>query len=116
MTATIKRRIEMEKRIVRKVVRDLIGAGYKLNVNNGGDSSELPLPSAIAREVLKVMFATDDEWLLVYKDVAPLGETRIGWVRFIYGNDGYDVMADWTMNLESALAGAMTLADKYVNE
>lgn len=37
---------------------------------------------------------------------------RIGWVRMIYGNDGWDVMADYTTNLEDVLTDANKLADK----
>lgn len=30
-------------------------------------------------------------------------ERPIGWVRFVYGNDGHDVISDYTTNLESVL-------------
>jgi hypothetical protein len=35
-----------------------------------------------------------------------------GWVRFIYGNDGWDVINDYTTNLEPVIAGVNALAEK----
>jgi hypothetical protein len=84
----------MECRIVTKVVRDLLKAGFLLNVYNGGDDNEheLPKPSTKANEVLAAMDATDDEYLIVFK--ADDLKAGFSWVRFVYGNDGYDVVCD----------------------
>jgi hypothetical protein len=36
-----------------------------------------------------------------------------GWVRFVYGNDGWDVVSDYTTNLEPHMKNADKLADYY---
>jgi hypothetical protein len=101
-----KRRIALEKQIARAVVKDALAAGYALGIDNGGDEAELENCSEF-KKVVDEMFATDDEYLLFYKD-----GKRVGWVRFVYGNEGWDVMADWTVNIEAVLKGASEIADK----
>ncbi len=104
----VKMRRHVEKVIARRVILDLLHAGFTLNVNCGDEDDELPEPSNKAKTVLDAMFAADEDWLLVFQD-----GKRIGWVYFVYGNDGWDVVSDYTVNLESHMAGANTLADKY---
>jgi hypothetical protein len=97
---------QVEKKIVRKVIKDALAAGYALTVHNGGDT--VLEPSTNASEILETMFATDDEYLVYYKE-----GKRVGWVYFVYGNDGWDVVCDHTTNLEEVMQGATLLADKY---
>jgi hypothetical protein len=106
--ANVKMRQRLEKMIARRVILDAIQAGYALNINNGGDENELPAPSMKVKEVLAAMFATDDEYLGYYKD-----GIQVGWVLFVHGNDGHDVVSDYTVSLEPVMKGASTLADKY---
>ena len=56
---------------------------------------------------------TDDDYLTVYRPDA----LSCGWVgvRFIYGNDGYDVICDYTMSLESVLTPVNQLADELAS-
>ena len=105
---SVKARQRLERMIARRLILDAIAAGYSLNVNNGGDRSELIRPSRNVREVLSVMFATDDEHLLFFKD-----GKRVGWAWLIYGNSGWDVISDYSTNLDPIMAGASALADKY---
>jgi hypothetical protein len=104
----VKKRQRVERAIVRRAVRDLIAAGYKLNVDNGGEEFELPAPSASERAVVAAMFATDDEKVYAFK-----GGQNCGWVWFVYGNDGYDVICDSTISLAGVLKGAEELAERY---
>jgi hypothetical protein len=101
-------RQRVERTIVRRVILDVLAAGYSINVNNGGDTEELPAPSRSAKEVLGAMFATDDEYLILYQN-----GKRIGWVWFVYGNGGWDVVSDYSTNLEPVMKGSSDLADKY---
>lgn len=107
MSQSVDKRLQVQRRIVRLVIRDALAAGYALNVNNGGDTHELPKPSTKAKEVLAALFGTEDDSLLYYKD-----GKRVGWVRLIYCNSGHEVIADYTTNLEAVLKGANELADK----
>lgn len=100
-------RHRLERLIARRVILDAIRAGYALNVNNGGGTNELPAPSIKVREILSVMFATDDEELLFYRD-----GRCVGWVLLIYGN-AESVVSDYTTNLDVVMLGASKLADIY---
>lgn len=102
-------RIEIEKRIAKRVITDALAAGYSLSVNDGEDTT---LHSSRDMDaILAAMRSTDEDRLLFHidhREHAP----AIGWVRFIYGNDGPDVINDYTTNLEAVLAGANALADR----
>ena len=92
-------RIKVEQDIVTRTVHALLTAGYQLNVNNGGDDDELPHYTDKAEAVLAVLMDTDDEYLLARKPFS--GDTK--WVRFVYGNDGWDVINDYLTSLESVI-------------
>jgi hypothetical protein len=103
-------RKEMERAIVQQVVASALAAGYALSVNNGGDEPEIS-PTTDQKLVMDTLFATDDEHLLFIKD-----GREVGWVYFVYGNDGWDVINDYTTNLESVLEQADALADQYADQ
>jgi len=101
-----KLRHELERRIATQAIEDLIAAGYTIDVNDG---EETTLKASSDRDaVLTAMFTTDEDWLYVNKD-----RNRIGWIRFVYGNDGFDVISDYTVNLEDVLTNTHALADQY---
>jgi hypothetical protein len=57
------------------------------------------------------MFSTDDEVLFLYNNInAP---AAFGWVKFIYGNTGPDVINDYTTNLEPLMKKPQALADYW---
>lgn len=100
-----------EDQIVRQAITDLLAAGYSLNLMNGGDDYELPAFTTDFETIYKEMKATDEDRLFARK-----ANTPKGWVYFIYGNDGYDVINDYTMSLEDALKGVNALSDKLCDE
>ena len=114
------KRRKVERLIAVRVVLDCLRAGYALNVENGGEQRELPRVSKDSQKVLGAMFATDEDTLLVYElrpdpkyhdDRAMDSWVMIGWVRFIYGNSGWDVMADHTESLNTVLKDVGDLAE-----
>jgi hypothetical protein len=109
MSYLLRARIALERKIAKTIVEDALRAGYALNVQNGGETEELPNPSADPKLVLKTMFQTDDEYLMVYNSITG---KHVGWVRFIYGNDGWDVVNDYTVNLEPLMSRANAISDK----
>jgi hypothetical protein len=106
-------RVAIELLVVRRVVRDLLAAGYQLSVAYDTEGApEIPYTKDAAA-VVKALFACDDEWLLIQRD----GDTDskpLHWVRFVYGNDGWDVAADWSH--EKALAPVMDPIGKWTDE
>jgi hypothetical protein len=102
----------IEVAIVKRIVKDALKAGYTLDVDDGGDRLAV-WGSTSAKEVLAALINTDEDRLILRK-LDATGDTLIekGWVRLVYGNDGWDVVNDYTTNLEDVLAGANALAEK----
>ena len=95
----------MERQIVRKVIDDALGAGYTLSVFDGEE--ETLTDNADAQRIFDAMFTTDDDRLYFLK-----GGAQVGWVHFIYGESGWDVISDYTTRLEMVLDGASILSDQ----
>jgi len=104
-TTQIQKRINLEKRIVRQLVRALLRAGYELSVDYNEGEGRVITWTRDYREVVDALFACDEEWLETQIDS---DETETGFkrsfVRLVYGNDGYDVIADYGISLEPVLA------------
>lgn len=99
---------DMEERVAAMVIETASAAGYELRVMDG---EEIVTPRTADKETLmKAMFSTDEDYLFFYK---PGVKERCGWVRFIYGNDGYDVINDYTTNLEEVLAPVNAFTNQY---
>jgi hypothetical protein len=98
---------EMEAAIVRNAVHELLDHGFTLSVDTGGDDYEIDRsvdPDAVIAELMN----TDEDRLL-----ARAGESIKGWVHFVYGNDGHDVICDMTVSLEPYLPETVALAETY---
>lgn len=103
----VQERQRIERRIATAAAKGLIADGYRVAVFDG---EEIVLPATDdVSAVLAAMFSTDEDHFFVYPDE---GGQRVGWVQFVYGNDGWDVIADHTTNLESSLQAATELADE----
>lgn len=108
----VQERQRIERRIATAAAKGLIAEGYKIAVHDG---EEIALPKTDdVRSIIGAMFSTDEDRFIVYRmpGIADAEWERVGWVHFIYGNDGWDVIADYTTNLEDALQTATELADE----
>jgi len=103
----VKMRQLVEREIATAVVNSLLAAGFAISVANGEDEI---FSMGNADAVLKAMFLTDDEHLYAEKD-----GKAFGWVHLVYGNDGWDVMSDYTVNLEPFI-GTGTEVDKVIEK
>ena len=99
---------EVERQIAECLVRDALALGYRVTVNDGGettlrDSSHLTAVGA-------ALATTAWDWLS-FRDTAG---TVVGCVHLIWGN-GAAVISDHTANdaLDAILAGANALADRF---
>ena len=102
-------RMGIEQQIIRRAVIDILGEGYKISVHDGGEytvnrSIDLNL-------ILNSTQTTDSDALVVWDE-----DQNIGTVTLIYGNDGHDVIADYSNSLEEVLKGASLLADELADE
>lgn len=96
MNRETRSRIRCEERIAKRIIRDMLKAGYSISVNDGEETTLLK--SKNLKAIIEAMFTTDEDYLLITK------QGFKGWVRFIYGNDGWDVVNDYTTNLEPIMA------------
>ena len=98
---------EMEAAIVRNAVHELLDHGFTLSVDNGGDDYEIDR-SVDAEAVIAELMNTDEDRLM-----ARTGHVIKGWVHFVYGNGGYDVICDMTVSLEPYLPDTVAIAEGY---
>lgn len=84
----------LEAAIALELAHALIREGYRISVNDG---EEFVLnDSTNVEEVLLAMFSTDQEYWYVSTEV----NSYDMFIRFIYGNDGYDVVSDYSIGIE----------------
>lgn len=100
---------EAERQIARQIIDDGIAAGYTIDVDDGG---AIVLKRSVDPEaILAAMFSTDGD-KLIFND----GDRRKGSVWFVYGNSGWDVVADYSLSLEHIMANADKLSDELENK
>ena len=106
----VKARQRIEQTIALVAAQALLDAGYLLGVNNG---EEITIHHS--RDIAKIqaaLFTTDEDYLYVYvKGTNPKDTRPDYWVRFVYGNDGWDVISDYSVHLESAFELVQKLID-----
>lgn len=103
---SVKMRQMVEREIATALVDSALAAGYTVTVFNGEE--DVLKQSSSQTDILAAMFSTDDDRLFLWRD----GQ-QVGWVLFIYGNDGPDVISDYTTNLEHIMAEANLVSAKY---
>jgi hypothetical protein len=109
--AAIKERIVVERAVIRRAATDILAAGCAITVFDGEDVSVMKTRDL--GEVMDGICACDEEWLRVYE---PTGDEAKPWkhlgnIFLVFGNEGWDVLADYHMTLEPLLAGANEFAD-----
>jgi len=89
----------IDRLIVRHVVESLAKAGYSFSIPEDS-GNELELTGNVPK-TLQALAGVDDERLYV-----SIGAKPCGWVYFVFGNDGFNVVSDYTTNLETVLASS----------
>lgn len=105
----INTRISIEATIVCKIVESTLNQGYSVSVWNGGEEPEIE-KSRDLKAILDSTCLCDEEILSFYGNDG----MAYGHIRLIYGNDGWDVVADYSDNAhtEQVLAEAQEYAEK----
>lgn len=98
-------RMLVERAVIRRAVTDLLAAGYLVAVHDG---EALLDPRREVGAVMADIMSVDEESLCVYRS---LPGKPFASIYLVHGNDGWDVMADYSISLEGVLSGANTLAD-----
>lgn len=100
-------RQKIEKRIIRAIVKDALAIGLLVTVYDGEEKVLKKSDNITA--IMKAIMSTYEDTLMFYTS-----DKFIGSVSLVYGNDGYDVVSDNTVNeiIESILVNAGKIADK----
>lgn len=93
----VKTRISVENQIAKKVVKDLLAEGLNLHVISEGDRL---LTSKDEKEILSLVLDLEEVSL----------QTVDGYVLLVFGNDGYDLIVDYSLSLEETLAEALKVS------
>jgi hypothetical protein len=102
--AGVRARIGIERKIVLRLIDDLLAAGCELSVYDGEEQYPWTTDRAA---VIDAIMNTDEDAL----NVRRLSDGLSGWVHLVYGNDGWDVICDYTLNIEPLLAGVNAYAE-----
>ncbi|MHC2552434.1 hypothetical protein ACVJ6Q_003729 [Bradyrhizobium elkanii] len=100
---------EMERKIARQIIDDGLAAGYTIDVYDGEET--VLKRSTDPEAIIGAMFSTDSDMLIFHE-----GGRRQGSVWFVYGNSGWDVVADYSTRLEPIMVGADKLSDEFLEQ
>ena len=104
----IRLRNEIERQIVERIVTDAVKMEFRLSVDDR-EGFVLKRSTDVPR-IMDALMNTDQDEIYFYDNI----RRYIGSVTLIYGNAGYDVIADYSLNptIETIIAGANELAEK----
>jgi hypothetical protein len=115
----IKMRQMVEREILSAFIDSALAAGKRLAVSleRGYDVDEMLLGSVDKNAVLDAATAGDECHVFVQRADGPtVSDGRVvseGWVYFVFGNDGWDVISDYTTSLEYLMEAANAVAERY---
>jgi hypothetical protein len=114
--SSVKMRQLVEREIANAIVDSLLESGFLISVDNGDNNgNEFEIAKSRDRRAIKAaLMQTDEEHLHVYL----ADGKKFGWVYLVYGNDGWDVMSDYTTNLEQFVgegSSVQKIVDKYAD-
>jgi hypothetical protein len=107
MSITVARRTEIERAIVERLVSDaLFFHGYSVS-HSDGEALTVERSRDIG-PIMAQLYSSDEESLMFHD----ADGHHVGAVTLVYGNDGYGVLADHTLNdkMTTLVAGARRLA------
>lgn len=97
---------DVEKRIVGKLVRDLIAASYVITVYDGQD--DVVVGCVDEERIYKALASTDSDVLRVSKRNSGRGGS---FVYLVWGNDR-DIISDYGMSIEAVIRPALDLSSE----
>jgi hypothetical protein len=95
--ASVQSRARKELQLVRKLIEIAKASGYDLLEEEEGEVDDLAAH----------LFNLDEANVLVYN-----GERYLGFVKLVFGNDGYDLICDYSTILEEWLLPVNQLANE----
>lgn len=117
--AAIRQRILIERAIIRRAVRDILAAhdgAYCISVSDG---ESWPVKRSRDLDTIMANIGACDEETIVVRHITQSSEAgaKVGSIYLVYGNDGWDVIADHTDSplMRELLTDANNLADVLGN-
>jgi len=109
--------IAIERAICRSLVKELIHHGFFLAWDGGDLEIEDIGAHRVPAELLHGtdgMFNYDEGHLLVWKKPKRVGSDRLAdeFVRIVFGNDGWDVISDYSSSLEPYIKNTLAFAEQ----
>lgn len=99
-------RMTTEGKVVRKAIEAIIAAGFTCDLNDGEETTVKR--STSVNEVIQAAFTTDEDYLIARDATGK----KVGTVYLVYGNDGHDVICDYSVSLEDVIAPVNEYADQ----
>ena len=112
----VKPLVLIERAIIRRTAAFLIERGHALRVHNGEEWLIGKGGSIDLAEIMGLIHQTDEDRLQVLGRAGTDDPTSLGSIVLIYGNDGWDVMADCSMALAGLLEEQYDFADAVSEE
>lgn len=109
-SAAVRARQAIEHMIAESAVREILSHQGRITVDDGEE--KVLKRSTDLDSILKAMFSVDEERLFI---AGPHADRYFGWVFFVYGNDGWDVISDYTTSLDDWLTKTNAIADAFCN-
>lgn len=108
MSAENNFRIAIEKTIVTQVIDSALAIGDFIGLETSDGEEIMESFTKDREKILDNVFACDDARIFLSKD----GVKYYGWILCVYGNDGVDVLSDYTTNLEELLTEANRIGNQ----
>ncbi len=107
----VEQRKSIEKQVAERLVTGLLAVGYYIRVHDGEEWVTLQHTHSKS-EIMKSLFSTDEDEINVYRlDYPTRLYVFIGSVSLVYGNDGWDVITDYSTSLEHILGPVCEFAE-----
>lgn len=102
-----------ERQIIDRAIRDILAKGYCISVYGEGNLDLAKSTDYAA--ITDAVGATGITEFSILSCAPDVGCRKIGWVQFVHGNAGYEIISDYTANLETEalLADAIALAATF---
>ena len=106
------RLISVEEQIIQRTIHRALNDGYALSVYDG---EEITVDRSVDQdEIFAAMKTTDEDYLFAY-DRFKDRIKRSGWIRFVYGNHGTEVICDYTTSMEPTMEPIFEWINEYVD-
>lgn len=112
----VKPLVMIERAIIRRTAAFLIERGHALRVHNGEEYLIRKSGSTNLDEIMGLIMQTDEDRLQVLGRAGTEDPTSLGSIMLIYGNDGWDVMADCSVALGTILEEQYDFAEAIGDE